>query len=219
LRRIPTGLPRRKIFPLGDIVGAMAWEIRIADPADAAAVADVYAPYVRDNATSFEAEAPTAGVMADRIAACVERLPWLVCAQDGVLAGYAYAGFYRDRAAYRWSVETSVYVTAARRRTGVGAALYGALLELLTRQGFAQAFAGITLPNGPSVAFHARFGFERIALYRAVGYKLGRWHDVAWMQRPLIGGGPDPVEPVPFSRSRSEPAVRELLVRSATALG
>ena len=197
----------------------MGWELRIAGPADAAQVAEIYAPSVRVGGTSFEEHVPSAAVMTERMAATLERYPWLVCARDGALAGYAYASAHRGRAAYRWSVETSVYVAQAARRAGVGAALYRALLELLIRQGYGQAFAGITQPNEASVAFHARLGFERIAHYRKVGYKLGRWYDVVWMQRALAGDRPGPGEPVPFSRLRSEASVRKVLDASAIVLG
>jgi L-amino acid N-acyltransferase YncA len=102
------------------------------------------------------------------------------------VAGYAYAGPHRFRDAYRWSVETSVYVHADYRRQGVGQALYRTLLAILTTQGYGHAYAGVTLPNAGSVALHESLGFEPVGVYRRVGFKLGTWHDVGWWQLGLL---------------------------------
>lgn len=163
--------------------------IRRARPGDAAAVAAIYAPYVRDTAVSFETEPPDAAEMAARIE---HALSWLVAEVDGVVRGYAYAGPHRSRAAYRWSVDVSVYVDLPR--SGLGRALYERLLADLTERGYAQAFAGITLPNEPSIGLHRALGFEPVGVYRNVGYKHGRWRDVSWWQRELRGAVPDPPE-------------------------
>ncbi|GAA1841817.1 GNAT family N-acetyltransferase [Pseudonocardia ailaonensis] len=178
--------------------------IRLATPDDAAAVAAVYAPYVRDTAISFESEPPPEAEMRERIAGTLPAHPWLVADLDGV-RGYAYAGPHRSRAAYRWSVDVSVYTGPDVHRCGVGRALYTALLALLTEQGYAHAFAGVTLPNPPSVGFHEALGFEAVGVFRAVGYKFDRWRDVGWWQRPLVGPQASPAEPVPLARL--DPAV------------
>lgn len=156
--------------------------IRPARPEDAVAVAEVYAPYVRDTAVSFEADAPDAAEMARRIEASIR---WLVLEREGRIAGYAYAGPFHTRAAYRWSVELSVYIDARARRTGVGSALLDELLLQLRDAGYVQAFAGATLPNPGSLGLFASRGFRQVATYEAVGHKLGEWHDVAWMQLTL----------------------------------
>ena len=174
--------------------------LRHADPGrDAAACAAIYAPNVRDGAASFEAEPPSAEAIADRIAAISRTHPWLVCERDGVVAGYAYASAHRDRPAYRWAADVAVYVDSRRHRSGVGRELYGGLLPLLARQRLHVACAGITLPNDASVALHEAVGFEPVGVYRAIGFKRGRWHDVGWWQArlrpPRAEPPPEPLEP------------------------
>ena len=175
-------------------------EIRLADPDDARAIQAIYAPVVAATPISFETEPPAPGVMADRIAECLPTYPWLVAVEQGAVAGYAYANRLAPRAAYRWSVETSVYVAGGFQRRGVGGALYACLLEVLRLQGYRQALAGIALPNPASVALHEAAGFRPAARYRAVGWKLGTWHDVGWWQRDLHGAGEPPAEPRPVDQ-------------------
>lgn len=148
---------------------------------------------------AVEEDAPAAAAsleeMARRIRRTCERWPWLVLDDDGGVAGYAYAGPHRERAAYGWSVDTTVYVAPAFHRRGVGRALHAALLPVLAHQGYYKAFAGITLPNAGSVALREAVGFERVGVRRGVGYRLGAWHDVAWYQRALRPEGPAPEPP------------------------
>jgi L-amino acid N-acyltransferase YncA len=159
--------------------------VRDATAADAAPCAVLYAPYVRDTAISFEEQPPGADEMGRRIVAAQAHSAWLVAEDDGRVVGYAYAGPFSGRAAYRWSCEVSVYLELGRRRSGAGRALYEALLERLTGLGFCVAAAGMTLPNAASEGFHRAMGFEPVGVYRRIGFKHGRWHDVAWMQRRL----------------------------------
>ena len=167
--------------------------VRLATPSDAPGVRAIYAPFVRDTAVSFEAEPPAVGEVAARIAASGARFPWLVADDGGAVAGYAYAGEHRGRAAYQWTAEVSAYVDPAYQRRGVARVLYGALFDVLRAQGFATALAGITLPNVASVGFHEALGFRRVATYPAVGYKHGAWHDTAWWTLRLgEGAAPDP---------------------------
>ena len=176
-----------------------AVRVRTATPADAGAVADIYAPYVTDTAITFEETAPTAGDFATRIRDTLARDPFLVAEHEGEIVGYAYASPRGARASYRWSIDTAIYVARDRARGGVGRALYSRLLPVLKAQGYAKAYAGIAIPNVPSVAFHESFGFRRIAMLPAVGYKLGAWRDVGWWELPLMARLPDrPAEPVPF---------------------
>jgi L-amino acid N-acyltransferase YncA len=168
--------------------------IRLAEPSQAKEVLDIYGPIVASTAISFETEVPTRQEMEARIAAALTFAPWLVCVEGERVLGYAYASRHRDRAAYRWSVDVSVYVGEASRRSGVGRALYTSLLALLRLQGFRAAHAGITLPNDASVRLHESLGFRPVGVYRRVGWKCGRWHDVGWWQLPLgdRSGEPEP---------------------------
>jgi L-amino acid N-acyltransferase YncA len=159
--------------------------IHLATREDAALIAAIYAPHCSSTAVSFEVDAPSADEIAKRIAATTAQYPWLVLADDGVVAGYAYASRHRDRAAYQWSVDVAVYVDRAHHRRGVGRALYTTLFELLRHQRYFKAYGGITLPNPSSVGLHEAVGFTLVGVYRGVGYKLGAWHDVAWFQKVL----------------------------------
>jgi L-amino acid N-acyltransferase YncA len=166
--------------------------IRIAEAADAQGVADVYAPAVAGSVISFETEVPTGREMGDRITAALTFAPWLVCVDGERVDGYAYASRHRERAAYRWCVDVSVYVHGRCRRTGVGRALYTSLFALLRLQGFHAAHAGITLPNEASVRLHESLGFGLVGVYPRVGFKCGAWHDVGWWQLGLRDRVGDP---------------------------
>ena len=171
--------------------------IRHADPErDAAACAAIYAPYVTDGVASFELTPPSREEMAARIASASRTHAWLIAERDGEPAGYAYATPHHARAAYRWAADVAVYVDSARRRSGVGRELYGALLALLERQRIHVACAGVTLPNDASVGLHEAFGFEPVGVYRRVGYKHGGWHDVGWWQLRLRPPAAEPEEPL-----------------------
>jgi L-amino acid N-acyltransferase YncA len=159
--------------------------IRNAELSDAAAIRGIYAPFVSDEATSFELVPPDTDVIADRIREVLPSYPWLVFEWNGEVLGYAYGSSHRSRPAYQWSVEVSVYLDPRIQRRGVGRALYSTLLEFLRRQGYANAYAGITLPNPASVGLHAAMGFSSIGVFSRIGYKFGQWHDVGWMQLRL----------------------------------
>jgi L-amino acid N-acyltransferase YncA len=173
--------------------------IRLATERDAEEIAAIYAPNVTDTIISFESEPPTADEMRLRIEGTLERYPWLVCERRGRVLGYAYGGAHGYRAAYRWSVDVSVYVHEEARRTGVGRALYTSLFATLDLQGFYNAYAGATLPNPASVGLHESVGFRPVGVYRGVGYKLGAWHDVVWWHLPLRErvANPDPPADLP----------------------
>ncbi len=177
--------------------GRGAGLIRLATAADAAAIRDIYAPYVTDACTSFEYEVPTVDVMLGRIVGVNRKHAWLVAEQDGRIIGYAYGAPHRARTAYQWSVEVSVYLDRSAQRKGIGRALYEALFERLRAQGYYNAYAGIALPNEASVRLHEAMGFQSIGVFRAVGYKFGRWHDVGWWQMELRPQRVDPAPPGP----------------------
>jgi L-amino acid N-acyltransferase YncA len=187
-------------------------QIRHADPArDAASCAEIYAPFVSDSAVSFEEEPPTAAEFERRIAATAERHPWLIAEVDCKLAGFAYASRHRERAAYRWAADVSVYVHDAFRRRGVATVLYRTLLELLVRQGVRIACAGVTLPNEPSVSLHESLGFRPVGVYSRIGWKAGAWRDVGWWELELLPAEGEPREPGPPARLED--------IRPATGLG
>jgi phosphinothricin acetyltransferase len=162
------------------------FRVRDAAPDDAAACVGIYAPYVLDTTVSFEEEPPDHEEMARRIAVAQERHAWLVAEGDDGILGYAYAGTFRARPAYRHTCEVSVYVDAARRGGGVGRALYTALLDRMHDLGMRLAVAGATLPNDASERLHRSLGFEVVGTFRGVGFKQDRWCDVRWFQKRLV---------------------------------
>jgi L-amino acid N-acyltransferase YncA len=161
---------------------------------DGAACAEIYAPFVSGTSISFEEKPPDAAELTRRIDHITSSFPWLVAEVDGSVAGFAYASRHRERAAYCWAADVSVYVGRAHHRRGIGKALYGELLELLRRQGLYTICAGITLPNAGSVALHEALGFQLVGVYRRIGYKHGQWRDVGWWQMELrpVPPGPPP---------------------------
>lgn len=193
----------------------MAAAIRPARAGDEAAIAEIYRPFCESATVSFENEAPSAAEMAERIRTTSERFPWLVLDDGGTLAGYAYASRHRERAAYAWSVDVTVYVAATHRRKGVGRALYTSLLELLRLLGYFKVYAGVTLPNPSSVGLHEAMGFAPVGVYEGVGYKLGAWRDVAHYQRPLQPEQEDPPAPRPPSALAGSPEWNAALARGA----
>ncbi|MCK6480167.1 MAG: N-acetyltransferase family protein [Planctomycetes bacterium] len=173
--------------------------IRLATEADAPAMAALYAPVVRGTAISFELEPPDADEFRRRLREVLRLAPWLVLEREGGILGYAYGTSFRARPAYRFAVETAIYVRSDAHRTGVGRALYGALLPCLERQGFRRAIAGVTLPNAPSVGLHEALGFRPAGRFSRVGWKFGRWHDVGFWERDLGSEGDPPREPLPVA--------------------
>ncbi len=170
--------------------------IRLATADDAAAVAAIYAPVVEQTHVSFETAPPSAGAVRRRIRQTLPVLPWLVCESETGIVGYTYASPYSDRDAYQWTVTVSVYVDHRWRRRGVARGLYESLFALLRMQGFYVAIAVIALPNEPSVSFHESLGFERVGVYRRIGYKRGAWRDVGHWQRHLQQATGRPSSPI-----------------------
>ncbi len=169
-------------------------------PGDAPAIAAIYAHYVDHGVASFEEVAPDAAEMAGRIAAVLPAHPWLVAERGGRIVGYTYGRTYHARAAYRWTVETAIYLAHDQRRTGVGRPLYEALLDALTDRGFVTAIASITVPNPESTRFHEKLDFTPIGVMEGVGFKHGAWRNVGYWQLAL---GPRTIPPPTL---RSEPA-------------
>lgn len=150
---------------------------------DAGSIASIYNYYVAHTFVSFEEEAVDAGIMAGRIAAVFEQnLPWLVAVDDSGIVGYAYASPWRSRAAYRYSVESSIYLQRNYCGRGIGSQLMQALINSLQALPVHSVIAGIALPNPASVALHEKFGMEKVSHHREVGNKNGHWLDVGYWQ-------------------------------------
>ena len=177
--------------------------IRVATLDDAQEVLEIYAPFCVATPVSFETEVPSLEEIQRRISTTLDFFPWLICEEGGHVLGYAYASRHRERAAYRWSADVSVYVREDARGKGVGRALYTSLFAILRLQRIHNILAGITLPNPASVAVHEAMGLRRIGLYKSIGYKCGEWHDVGWWQLALPPREGVPLEPLSFPSIRN----------------
>jgi L-amino acid N-acyltransferase YncA len=169
--------------------------VRLATAHDAAACAAIYAPYVLETAISFELVPPDEAEMAARIERVIARTPWVVVEVGGVVRAYAYGTRHRDRAAYDWTVETTVYVERDFQRAGLGRLAMSAVLAILRLQGAHLAVAGVTPPNPGSARLHESLGFERIGTFEGIGFKQGAWHGVEWYGLEL---GPRDEDPAPL---------------------
>ena len=195
--------------------------IRMAEPDDARAILDIYAPYVTDTAITFVSTLPTVDEIRKKMIDIKRHYPYLVCTVDGVVVGFAYANMTRPHEAYRWNAESSIYIAPGFQGRGMATALYTALLQILKAQGFCNLYAVITLPNEPSVALHKRFGFKELAVHQADGFKMGAWRDVLWM-RCHIDGAADPVThgpPLPLTKLRSNELDMALNVATVLLMG
>lgn len=173
--------------------------LRLATSADAAGILNIYAPYIENTSFTFETDTPSVEEFARRIETYLLTWPWLVCEIDGRIAGYAYATRHRERTAYQWCTESSIYIHNDFLQKGIACALYTALFDILKRQGFRNVYAVINLPNDRSVAFHESCGFTHFATYEKVGYKLGKWKNVGWWRLSMNKYGDEPTAPVKFS--------------------
>lgn len=176
----------------------MSRYIRLARESDAEELLEIYRPYVETTAITFETEVPTVEEFAGRIRDTLTKFPYLVIEEDGAILGYAYAHPFHQRAAYGWTVESSVYVRQDVRHGHIGSLLYQALMERLERQGVRNVCAVITVPNEPSMAFHARMGFTSAGILPNFGYKMDEWHGVEYLYRQLgpTGEPPKPLLPL-----------------------
>ena len=190
--------------------------LRLATPADAKGILNIYTPYIENTSFTFETETPSAEQFAQRIETYLLNWPWLVCEMDGVIAGYAYATRHRERTAYQWCTESSVYIHDDFLQKKIARALYTALFEILKRQGFRNVYAVINLPNDRSVAFHESCGFTYFATYEKVGYKLGKWKNVGWWKLSMNEYGDEPGAPLKFSEM--DKSVLPFIFQQATLL-
>lgn len=189
----------------------MGTVIRPASPADAEALLSIYAPYVRDSAVSFEYEVPGLEAFRARIRQTLARYPWLAAETDGKIAGYAYTGPFKSRAAYDWAVETTIYLRPDRRRQGVGRRLYQALEAVSRAQNVQNLNACIACPEGEdpyltrdSIAFHTHMGYRLVGEFHKCGYKFGTWYHMAWMEKHIGDHPPQPDPFIPFSEISEE---------------
>lgn len=195
----------------------MAGNIKVATKDDAAGMLEIYAPFILNSGITQETEVPSVEDFQKRVISNLEERPWLVCEIDKEIAGYAYAGKHRDRKGYQWCTEPSVYVSERYLGSGIAIALYTALFDILKIQGYVNAYAVITLPNERSIAFHKKFGFEYLTTYKKIGYKLGQWHDVGWMQYEINPYKEDPVDPIKFHQI-NKVVIDSILKRSSAFL-
>jgi L-amino acid N-acyltransferase YncA len=191
--------------------------VRAATPKDAEGILQIYAPHVLRGICTFETGVPTAEEMEARIAKCLQKFPWLVCEVNDMIAGYVYASTHREREAYQWTCESSVYVHNHFTGKGIGAKLYKALFQLLKMQGLVNVYAGITLPNETSIKLHENCGFQLFARYSNIGYKLGRWHDVGWWKLQLNEYDPKPSPPILFP-ALNKNGLSEVFEQAAAAI-
>lgn len=170
------------------------YHIRLAERKDAPGIAEIYRPYVDNSAVSFEEHAPNATEVANRIERVSKKHVWLVCEHRGEVAGYAYHSLYRERVAYRWVAEVSVYIHPNHRRKHMAKALYDALHEIMRLQGYVTSYAIMTIPNEASKRFHEEYGYRSFALFEHSGFKLGQWHTTEWFVRPIQSSATPPEE-------------------------
>lgn len=169
--------------------------LRFVQETDAAQILEIYTPYIRDTAVTFECEVPSLAAFTQRIREFSAQYPYLVCEIDGWLVGYAYAHRQKERAAYGWNAELSVYLKQDYLRMGIGKAFYTALIDILRLQNVRNVYGGVTVPNENSEKLHEAMGFKKLGVYHKTGYKRGAWHDVAWFERHIGEGA---AEPAPF---------------------
>lgn len=179
--------------------------IRSASQEDAEKLLEIYAPYVRQTAITFENDVPTVEEFAARMEQVLAKYPYLVAEQEGELLGYTYAGPFKTRAAYDWAVETSIYVRQDRKRMGIGSRLYDALEEALKAQGVLNLNACIAYAvtedaylTNDSVRYHERCGYKLAAHFHQCGYKFNRWYDMVWMEKLIGEHTPNPREVRPY---------------------
>ena len=192
-------------------------KVRIATQADAEAILKIYTPYILTAACTFETEVPSVPEFQLRMEKYLQKFPWIVCEMEEVIAGYVYASVHRERDAYQWTCECSVYIHENYKGKGIAIELYRCLFEILKMQGLVNVYAGITLPNEASAKLHEKCGFELFAVYENIGYKLNKWHKVGWWRLQLNDYQPKPSPPLKFSEM--DPHIfRELLQKTATAI-
>ncbi len=152
---------------------------------DISGILTLYKPYIEGTAITFEYAVPSLIEFTHRFHSIISQYPWLVCEIDGVIAGYAYGGPTFERTAFQWDVELSIYLNPLYHKRKIGTALYYCLFDLVYLQGYYNIYGVITSANQISIDLHKALGFTEFAVFKNTGYKLGEWHDVTWLVKPL----------------------------------
>ena len=190
------------------------YTIRLATPADAGGMLKVYAYYVLTTANTFEYEVPSEEEFRRRTEAVIPGFPWLVCECEGKIIGYACAHKHRERTAYQWSPESTIYIDHGYHGLGLARVLYEVLFDILRLQGFVNVYAGVLSTNKNSTAFHKALGFEEIGLFRNIGYKLGEWHSNMWYQLHIADHKLNPGAPTAFSDLKDGAEIKNIIDQS-----
>ena len=169
--------------------------IRMANKNDVDRILEIYRVYVEETPISFEYVAPDRETFLMRIENTLKRYPYLVCEENGVIVGYAYAGAHKEREAFKWCADTSIYIDGNHHGKGIGQALYNSLIELLKEQGIYKIYAVVTEPNKKSEIFHKKIGFESVAIFENIGYKLGKWWGIQYFHMIINNKEENPSEP------------------------
>ena len=193
------------------------YAIRRAKAEDAQALLTIYAPYVTDTPVTFEYEVPSLSEFTGRIRSVSADYPYLVCERDGIPIGYAYAHRYKERAAYQWDAELSVYLDGKNRGRGLGKAFYAALIEILRLQNIKNVYGCVLCPNESSERLHESFGFARVGVFHSTGYKCGAWRDVVWFEKQIAPYEPEP-EPFRSIQTVDQNAIERVLRRAEETL-
>lgn len=173
--------------------------IRVAEKEDAFAVREIYAPYVKKTIVTFDYEVPTVKEMEEKILTTLKRYPFLVAVIDDQVVGYAYASTFKNRRAYDWACELSIYVDENKGHQGIGKELYKKLFEYLKKMNIKGVYACLGYPNEASEMFHRSFGFQTIGHFSSCGYKFDQWIDMIWMEKH-IGDFDKTDDIIPFSK-------------------
>lgn len=173
-------------------------KIRMATVADAKDLLEIYKPYVEKTVISFEYEVPSEEEFKGRIAHTLEKYPYLVAEKEGKILGYAYVAPFKTRAAYDWSVETTIYLDEASKGLGIGRKLYETLEKIVSQQNIINVNACIAYANLESIAFHKKLGYKTVAHFTKCGYKLNQWQDMVWMEKILKEHPEQPKDIIPI---------------------
>jgi len=190
------------------------YKIRLIEDNDAQAVLNIYAPYVLNTYITFEYEVPPIEEFSQKIRTISSQYPWLVCLQNDRIIGNAYASEHRHRTAYKWSPESTVYLSEDVYGKGIGTILYSTLIEILKLQGYFNVYAGVGIPNEKSERLHRSVGFQELGIFKKVGYKLGKWHDTKWFQLHLQDHIINPEPPISIKGISESPEFLTILERA-----